>query len=161
MVCAPHALDDLEMLSHVYGADLGACDTSRLPSDWLDITHARQLLAEAGLNTEALDVLEVYAGTAGFTAACKSLGLRVGAPIDIKPAIGGKSWDMFATPCSTALVGACCRLQAQVAPFGFSVHVLDIVGTLHASEIATGRRRLPFARARALGSQFAIYALAI
>ena len=93
MVCAPHAFDDLEMLSHAYGADLGACDTSRLPSDWLDITHARQLLAEAGLSTEALDVLEVYAGTAHFTAACKPLGLRV-PPIDIKPACGGgKSWD--------------------------------------------------------------------
>ena len=40
-------------------------------------------------------MLEVYAGTAGFTAACKSSGLRVGTPIDIKPAIGGKSWDML------------------------------------------------------------------
>lgn len=91
----PHAFDDLEMLSHLYGADLGAVDTSRLPADWQDPTHARQLLAEAGLNTEALDVLEVYAGTAGFTVACKSLGLRVGPPIDIKSAIGGKSWDML------------------------------------------------------------------
>ena len=92
----PHASDDLEMLSHVYGADLGACDTSRLPSDWLDIKLAHQLLAEAGLSTEALDVLEVYAGTANFTAACKFLGLRVGPPIDIKPAFGsGRSWDLL------------------------------------------------------------------
>ena len=91
----PCASLDLELLSSLYGADLAATDTSRLPRDWLNPECARKILLESGLRPEDIDVLEVYAGTAHWTAACQSLGLRVGPAIDIKLAIGGKTWNLL------------------------------------------------------------------
>ena len=87
-----NARDDLERLAAVYGSDLASADIDALPADWLVPAYARQLLEEAGLETERIDALEVYAGVANWTAACRSLGLRMGPPIDNKtptPALGG------------------------------------------------------------------------
>ena len=87
-----NARDDLERLAAVYGSDLASADIDALPADWLVPSYARQLLEEAGLETERIDALEVYAGVANWTAACRSLGLRMGPPIDNKtptPAFGG------------------------------------------------------------------------
>ena len=89
-----NARDDLEQLAAIYGSDLASTDTTALPADWLVPLHARQLLEEAGLPTERIDALEVYAGVANWTAACQSLGLRMGPPIDSKtptPAFGGRT----------------------------------------------------------------------
>ena len=86
---------DLKLLASLYGADLASIDTSHLPADWLNPECARQILLESGLRPEHIDVLEIYAGTAHWTAACQSLGLCVGPAIDIKLAIGSKTWNLL------------------------------------------------------------------
>ena len=91
----PAASLDLAVLASLYGADLAAIGTSHLPADWLNPECARKILLESGLRPEEIDVLEVYAGTAHWTAACQTLGLRVGPAIDIKLAIGGKTWNLL------------------------------------------------------------------
>ena len=55
-----------------------------VPSSWFDYNACVEVLREHGINPNRIDTLEVYAGCANWTEACRRVGLKVGAPIDNK-----------------------------------------------------------------------------
>ena len=83
-----HASDDLDMVADLFGADLRGvtmpASGGSVPSSWFDYNTCVEVLREHGINPNRIDTLEVYAGCANWTEACRSVGLKVGAPIDNK-----------------------------------------------------------------------------
>ena len=82
------ALADIQQISTEYGADLLNLDP---PPDWCDKVQCQLLLVSLGIALDCvpLFLLEVFAGCAHLTLVAKSLGLAVGPPVDIEPAISG------------------------------------------------------------------------
>ena len=83
-----HASDDLAMVADLFGGDLRdvtmPASGGSVPSSWFDYNACVEVLREHGINPNRIDTLEVYAGCANWTEACRRVGLKVGAPIDNK-----------------------------------------------------------------------------
>ncbi len=79
---------DVSQIAAWYGSDL--IDP---PDEWRDLGKCKSLLREfnmaPGVGSAAFFLLEIFAGCAHLSEAARSLGLPVGPPVDIKPAIGG------------------------------------------------------------------------
>ena len=86
-----NAKDDLPLVAELFGEDLRdvamPASGGSVPSSWLDYNSCFALLEERGISPSRIDVLEVYAGSGNFIAACREAGLWVGPPSTSMPRI--------------------------------------------------------------------------
>ena len=83
-----NAGDDLAMVADLFGGDLRdvtmPASGGSVPSAWFNYDACVEVLREHGINPARIDALEVYAGCANWSSACRFVGLLVGVPIDNK-----------------------------------------------------------------------------
>ena len=92
-----NATDDLHILADMFGGDLlnatMPASGGSVPSSWLEYSSCAAVLREHGISPSRVDVLEVYAGCANWTSACRVAGLSVGPAIDNKHQ--QSRWDLL------------------------------------------------------------------
>ena len=125
-----NTLADIPEISAKYGSDLLHEDP---PPEWVDRAKCKALLNSLSIAFATLPwfLLEIFAGCARLTEVAKSLGLAVGPPVDIDPAIGGgMSYNLLSRECRKVVwalivigvpawvhVGFPCTFWSQMAHF--------------------------------------------